>query len=239
MAYIFSQKRRLSLGLFLFIFYQSVFAFNVEIEEAKEFYFSGQIDKASSYFTQLSTSGDAEAQYYLGLIYLTDSWQGKNIEKALAYLYSAADQNHAEAMWKIGECFDSGQGVERNLLSAIDWYRKSQQATLYQSKVQFAEVKNRQLDFKSNQAMINRLAIEANQGNAESAYKLGKIYNEGRLTKQDYYAAFNWYKKAANKKHKYSMLMLGYFLCRGIGGKVNSNKANEWLKHSGRKAHCN
>lgn len=239
MKYIFYKNRTFSLGLFLFIFYQSVFASNVEIEKAKELYFSGQLDKAGSYFTQLSTSGNAEAQYYLGLIYLTDAWQGKNTEKALAYLHSAADQNHAEAMWKIGECFESGQGIERNLLTAIDWYRKSQQATLFQSKVQFAEVKNRQLDLKSHQDMINRLAIEANQGNPESAYKLGKIYDEGRFAEQDYHAAFSWYKKAAENNHKYSMLMLGYFLCRGIGGEVNSNKANEWLKNSGRKAYCN
>ena len=239
MTFIFSQNRIFSLVLSLFLFSFSVFASAADIEKAKELYFSGQLDEASVNLTRLSKSGNAEAQYYLGLLNLTDTWRGKNTENALAYLHSAADQNHAEAMWKIGECYDNGQGVRRNLLTAIDWYRKSQQATEYKTRIQFAEVKNGQLELKSHQDMITSLTKEANQGSAESAYKLGKIYDEGRLAQQDYTAAFNWYNKAADMKHKYSMLMMGYFLCRGIGVEVNSVKANEWLKNSGRKLYCN
>ena len=128
---------------------------------------------------------------------------------------------------------------EKNILTALDWYRKSQQATLYKSNVQFGVVKNRQLELKSNQDMINKLVKEAKHGKAESAYKLAKIYDEGRFVIQDHQAAFNWYKKAADMNHKYSMLLLGYFWCRGIGVDVDSNKSNKWLKSSGRNAHCN
>lgn len=234
-------KKTLYSFFFFIISIQFVYADGLDAsrEKAKKAYFSGELESSLSLFLTLSETGDTESQYYTGLIYLTEGWSGRDVEKALAYLTTAADKNSTEAMWKIGEVYENGWGTEKNILTGLDWYRKSQQATLYKSNVQFAVVKNRQLEIKSNQDMINKLVKEEKQGNAESAYKLAKVYDEGRLTKQNYPSAFNWYKKAANKKHKYSMLMLGYFLCRGIGVEVNSDKANEWLKNSGRKVYCN
>ena len=234
-------KKALYSFFFFIISIQFVYADSLDAsrENAKKAYFSGELESSLSVFLTLSESGDTESQYYAGLIYLTEGWSGRHVEKALAYLTTAADKNSTDAMWKIGEVYENGWGTEKNILTALDWYRKSQQATLYKSNIQFAVVKNRQLELKSNQDMINKLVKEAKQGNAESAYKLAKVYDEGRFVKQNHQSSFNWYKKAADMNHKYSMLMLGYYWCRGVGVEFNKNKANKWIKSSERKAYFN
>lgn len=227
--------------LFLIISIQSVNAENIEMsrEKAKMAYFSGDLESSLPLFLSLSESGDAESQYYAGLVYLTDGWSGRNVEKALAYLTTAADQNNAEAMWKIGEAYENGWGVNKDLLAALDWYRKSKQSNIEKSRIRFMTLNKGQAEFKSNDEVLKGLMKNSDQNDTEAKFKLGNIYDEGKLTERNMDKAYSWYEKAANNNHSYSMLMLGYFLCRGIGVEINKVKANEWLNKSGRNVHCN
>ena len=208
-------------------------------DKAKSAYFSGELNTALSIFLKIKDTGDAESQYYLGLIYLSDNWAGKDVMEAMSYLLSAADQSNAEAMWKIGELYDSGQGVNRNLLTAIDWYRKSKQSEITKSKFRFMQINNGKSTFQSNSDVISKIKKSALNKDAESQFKLANIYDEGKLAERDLEKAFHWYQEAAINNHAYSMLMTGYMHCRGVGVESNKENANQWLKKSGRKAHCN
>lgn len=227
--------------LFLTFIFSPIYAENIDIsrDQAKSTYFSGKLDLSHSLFLDLSASGDAESQYYLGLIYLTEGWSGRNVEKAISYLTSAADQSNTEAMWKLGEVYENGLGVKKDLLMALDWYRKSKQSEVINSRVSFIKLNNDQLVNKPVSAVIVELENKAKKNDAEAEFKLGNIYDEGKLTEQNLAKAHFWYKKAAINNHSYSKLMLGYFLCRGIGTEINKTKANDWLTKSGRSAQCN
>jgi len=207
-------------------------------EQAKAHYFSGQLEKALSSFQNISKSGDAESQYYIGLIYLTDNWPGKDIPKAVSYLTSAADQSNTDAMWKLGELHENGIGVKKDLLIAIDWYRKSKDSETLKPNVKFLSLNNQQALIKSNTDVIEEIRLNALNDNVEAQFKLAKIFDEGKLTEQDKEKAFYWYNKAANNNHSYSMLITGYMYCRGTGVEVNQVKANEWLLKSGIESHC-
>ena len=229
-------------SFFLFIIsIQFVYADDLDAnrEKAKSTYFSGNLESSLPLFLTLSKSGDAESQYYVGLIYLTGGWIGRNVEQAMAYLSTAADQNYAEAMWKIGEVYENGWGVKKNILTALDWYRKSKQSEVVKSPIRFMKLKNGHAVLQSNSEAIQALERNAAKNNAESEFKLGKIYDEGKLTQRNLEKALFWYEKAAMNNHTHSMLMMGYFLCRGIGGEIDKVKANDWLNKSGRTAHCN
>jgi len=226
---------------FLLISIQLANAENIEMRREKAIiaYFSGELESSLPLFLSLSESGDAESQYYAGLIYLTEGWSGRNVEKAIAYLTTAADQSNAEAMWKIGEIYENGWGAKKDILVALDWYRKSKQSGIDKSRMRFMKLNKGKAVFKSNAEMIEKLIRNAEKNNTEAKFKLGNIYDEGKLTERNIDKAYLWYEKAAKNNHSYSMLMLGYFLCRGLGVEIDKVKANDWLNKSGRNAHCN
>jgi len=63
-------------------------------------------------------SGDAEAQYKMGLC-ATDHRQ------EVYWLQMAADQGHAGAQYRLGSCYYFGRGVEEDRKMAEYWLRKS------------------------------------------------------------------------------------------------------------------
>jgi TPR repeat protein len=189
-------------------------------------------------FNEISKTGDAESQYYLGLIYLTEDWPGKDIPKAISYLRSSADQNNAEAMWKLGDLYDNGLGVKKDLLIALDWYRKSKRTVTLKSKIQFQKNVNGKFIPQSTSDLINDMTKKSLDNNVEEQFKLANIYYDGQLVEPDDKQAFDWYIEAAKNSHSYSMLMVGYMYCRGIGVEKDINKANKWLEQTTKEAYC-
>jgi len=75
--------------------------------------------------TRLAKSGDAEAQYFLGLKY--DQGQGvpQNYAEAVKWFRKAAEQGLADAQFALGLKYGKGQGVPKNYTEAMKWYRKA------------------------------------------------------------------------------------------------------------------
>ena len=210
-----------------------------QLEKAKELYFSGDYNHSINYLKPLAADGNAEAQYYLGLIFKSDTFPKKDINTAMSYFLSAADQNNTSAMWALGQMYENGEGVEKNLLTATDWYRKSDRLSgTLKSQIHFFKNKDNILVDQSTSEVIESLKHDADNGDVEALYKLGKLFDAGKLVSGNESEAFHWYLKAANKGHEYSMFLVGYFYCRGIGVEVDQAKANDWLARSNRKARC-
>jgi len=209
---------------------------NDKFELGKAAYLSGKINKAASYLLPVAKQGHAESQYYLGLAYSSDNWAGHNTALAYSFLLSAADQNHKSAMWQIGRMHETGTGVEKDLILATDWYRKSKDQ-VSSTNIKLASVSNKDPD-PGWQKEIEKFKTLANTGDNEAQFHLGSIYDTGKLVPVDLNKAFKWYKKAANNGHRYAMFMTGYFLCRGLAEVVNHQEANQWFKKSGKETSC-
>jgi TPR repeat protein len=209
-----------------------------QCEQAKVFYFSGDLDKASRVFLSLADSGEAESLYYLGLIYLDENWTGHNKTKAVAYLHTAADQSHAASMWKLGELHETGNVVEKDLLRATDWYRKSASIADRGTQIHFVEINNGDVKEEPTNSVIVKTLELARQNDIDAQIRLAKIYDTGILTEKDYHMAFYWYLQAAKQGNTYAMFMTGYLYCRGVGVEFNEVQASYWLDKSGREATC-
>jgi len=159
----------------------AVQAVNAEdkLEDAKEYYFTGNYDKAVSIFTCLAeqeknelliTAVNAKARYYLGLCYKYGEGVKEDFSKAFnlhisldTYIEAFADQGDAEAQFIIGGYYDFGHGiVQRDETKAAEWYNKA-----------------------------------AAQGHAEGLFMLGHYYLWGKS--MDGAKAFEFYNKAAEK----------------------------------------
>jgi TPR repeat protein len=71
--------------------------------------------------TRLAKSGDAEAQYFLGLKY--DQGQGvpQNYVEAVKWFRKAAEQGLAEAQFALGLKYDKGEGTPKNFINSYVW----------------------------------------------------------------------------------------------------------------------
>ncbi|MFK0573425.1 tetratricopeptide repeat protein [Endozoicomonas sp.] len=79
---------------------------------------------AIGYYQQNEESGDAEAQYKLGLTYANDGGM-KNVSKSVIWLKKAAEQGLAKAQGSLGFRYAEGDGVKKDASTAVMWFRKA------------------------------------------------------------------------------------------------------------------
>lgn len=48
-----------------------------------------------------------------------------DMKMAVEYYQSAANMAHAEAQYRLGNCYEEGKGIEKNLEIASDWYKRA------------------------------------------------------------------------------------------------------------------
>ena len=126
-------------------------------------------------------ANDADAQYQLGLWYYEGGNEAveRDYAKAAEWFRKAAEQGHAGAQYKLGDCYHYGDGIAQDLsvadrqAEAVEWYRKA-----------------------------------ADSGSVEALFELGQCYERGFGVLQDLpvkdrlAAAAEWYTKAVKHGHK-------------------------------------
>jgi TPR repeat protein len=77
----------------------------------------------------------------------------------------------------------------------------------------------------------------AENGNAESQYRLGVMYAEGQGIVQDYAEAAKWFRKAADQGVAEAQFRLGAAYWRGQGVPKDSTEAMKWLRDAADQGH--
>lgn len=80
--------------------------------------------QAVEHIRRAAYSGNANAQFELGLQYEDTGFLGENMKKAMYWYMKAAENGHAEACNNIGFNYYHGVGVKKDPRKAIAWYRK-------------------------------------------------------------------------------------------------------------------
>lgn len=78
---------------------------------------------AAKWFGLAAKNGDAEGQYYLGVLYNRGEGVKKNDAKAVQWHREAAEQGNVNAQSSLGDSYAFGVGVEKNDQTAAEWYR--------------------------------------------------------------------------------------------------------------------
>jgi len=96
-----------------------------QLEDGKAAYNHWDFATALRLLRPLAESGNAEAEYYLGWMYLNERGVPQNFTEAAKWFRKAADQNYASAQTELGLRYEGGQGVPRDIREAIKWWRKA------------------------------------------------------------------------------------------------------------------
>lgn len=138
----------------------------------------------------------AEQDHPAGQLLLADLLQRSGSEaEALQLLRKAADQGLAEADYRIGQAYLTGQGADADPAEAIRFFERAAQNNHVQAQLQLADLYSRSegADQTKARAWLTRAA---EQESAEAQFKLGLSYHEGRGGPADNREAYIWLSRA-------------------------------------------
>jgi len=130
-----------------------------------------------------------------------------NYEKALALFQDEADKGNVPAIYNIAKMYQRGQLGKENIPKAEEYYARTLKGFLH---------------------------LESSAGKMQPYvwYHIGKLYNLGYGTEQNYAEAFKWFQKSAEAGNSYAQYSLGGLYHYGNGTEQNYEKAFEWYKKS-------
>ena len=186
-------------------------------------------------FTFKALEHPLQGKYDSGMKFLRE----KKYKEALSDLLTAAQARHPEAIMQTALIYEKGLGMwfaEKK--QALYWY---QQAAEMKNPVAAAKVAAaiyaKELELSTAQ-MLKYYLLAADSEDAESAYKVSRLYQEGyKEIKQDETLALKYLQQAASLGHPDAMYDLGIRYEKGIGVPFNTQTALSWIKKAADRGH--
>jgi len=109
-----------------------------------------------------------------------------------------AEKGNAEAEFKVGEMYETGFGVNKDMKQAESWIKKAAEKghETANFKLLYWDLEKNGVT-KSNKAGFESLQAKAKEGNPQAEYYVGKMYARGVGVKKDPDQAITWLNKAA------------------------------------------
>ena len=84
---------------------------------------AGDYATALQEWRPLAEQGDADAQYFLGVMYKNGQGVPQDYAESVKWYRLAAEQGDADAQYNLGVTYKNGEGVPQDYAEAIKWYR--------------------------------------------------------------------------------------------------------------------
>jgi hypothetical protein len=91
------------------------------LADANRVYDSGDYEKAAKLYAPLAKSGNAEAQYNLGMMYRAGRGVPRDVKESGKWYQLAAEQGHPLAQFNLGWMYISGKGVPQDPVKGLMW----------------------------------------------------------------------------------------------------------------------
>lgn len=170
-------------------------------------------DRAIQLARRAAESGDAFAQYCLGLFLEASSSGTEKIERGqtlqfpspmnqAAVIFSwykrSADQGFAPAQLAVSACYQFGWGVTPDLAAARAWAQKAATAGFAPAQEALSHFYSEGIGGRIDKLAAFQWALAAaEQGHAGAAYAVASAYETGEGVARDEEAALRWYRKSA------------------------------------------
>ncbi|MCR5131763.1 MAG: sel1 repeat family protein [Prevotella sp.] len=128
-------------------------------------------------------------------------YDAKNYTQAFPKLKAAAEKGHKKAQYRLGRCYDKGNGVAEDDKQAFIWYSKAAAQGNAKAQYQVGKCyKNGEGVAKDQAKAFQYFSKAAKQGNGDAQLALGKCYLKGKGTKVDKVKAKAWFQKAVKNE---------------------------------------
>ena len=218
---------------------------NAEVEaaareaEANEYYELGraylyglngtEINLATAYdnFEKAVELGKADANFYLGLLYMEYSYPKQNDEMAKSYYKKCEGNPYANI--NLGFFYADENDAEADVTKAEEIYQTVIEQGCVEGYIGKAFMEE---DYDTKLEYFNKVVEEGTEPFyiALAMNEIGYMYQEGMGVEQDYAKALEWLEKAADLGNSSAMNNIGYSYYYGNGIEQDYAKALEWLE---------
>lgn len=177
-----------------------------------------QVDmcQAISWYEKAASFGSADALYRLGKIFSEDNGYGKDEEKAFLYYMNGAKLGHAEAQYKVGEAYFLGHGAPKNVKKGEEFLLRAANAGIVDAQFQLGNLYKNELH--EYEKAMHWFQTAHSNGDADAAFHLGLMYEEGLGVNQDWEKAKQLYLDAYIEiHHPFAPYRIGQLYEKGNG----------------------
>ena len=223
------------IGYFSFSYYK-----NERLKDAINNFNNKEYEKAYNIFNSFLLQENAEAQYYLGRMYLSGNYLKTDYDKAFTLAKASAEQGNDKGLNLVGVIYENGLGTEKNIKKAIEYFTKASQLAnanaycnlgviYYESREGIEIDYNKAIEYYTNAINAANGQIDRDlSGKPES--QIGEIYMKGGYgVEVDYNNAKEYYLKAIEKNNSDAAVNLGWMYSTGKGVSVDNNMAFKYF----------
>lgn len=168
------------------------------IQSAWTAYRSGDFAQAFAEASGPAESGDADAQFLLGVLYANGEGVATDHAQALLWYARAAEQGHPGAQRNLARRFYFGEGVPQDYVTALGWFQRAAESGDAEAMASIGHMYATGLGVLTNRAIaLQWYRRAAEYGSALGAYYMGRAYERGNGVLADRGRAIRWYGKAA------------------------------------------
>lgn len=164
---------------------------------------------------------------------------GKPDKAGIAAIRKAAEENDADAQYRLGCLYRYGWGVEVDRAQAKGWLGRAAGQRHRLARHEFFDLQawDEVQDKEEKKQRIAGLRKQGEAGNADVQFKLGMIYRDGLGVPRDYAEAIRWLEMAARQGMADAQFRLGmmYYRARGVG--QDFIRARSWLDKAAAQQH--
>ncbi len=96
-----------------------------DLKQGISAYRAGDYETALRELTPPATSGDPQAQYYLGMVYSFRTGNAADLVQAVSWFRRAAEQGHGYGQFALALMYYDGHGVKFSTADARQWFRRA------------------------------------------------------------------------------------------------------------------
>jgi len=236
--------RHTVLFLFLLAFHSLSFSDSTEIHQlppllgdvAQEAFYNNDLEKVKRLITKPEIFEDPIAAYYSAMLLVKHRTL---LDTAFALYNRAAAKNHPGAMFQLAQMYETGIFVEQDLVSALDWYHKSELQSTLPPRIDALNIDGVNVQSPIPESiLLEHLHKNAQADNSQAQLQLGLFYEKGQWVDASWAQAIYWYERAAENGSEQAGLNMGLFYCKGIYLDKNIEQANKYFSNTNRKITC-
>jgi TPR repeat protein len=198
-----------------------------------------------------------EAQFEIGLLLEHGYGVRSDIQKAVTFFSSAADNGHGAAQYYLGRLYAQGTKVDRNVHLASEWLGKARDSGVPGASVLLGKIAceagadaqnaapSAEAQLQANLSSLDPeiagkrpqrpsrrqdLQVLADSGSAEAQRKLGIYFLDGPSNKRSPEEANKWLTRSAELGDTEAQLRLAKMLLAGVGSEKDPAAAAAWFK---------
>ena len=192
--------------------------------------------QAFEFFKKAAEKGNIEGKYFLSLCYRNGYGCRVDYGSAAQLAFEAAEAGDSYAQTLYATYLRDGLGVERDTNKAMAYLQKAVAQGNKHAQALLSDLLSKANDISSSVIgggleIVQKAAVD---GDAVSAYSLGRIYTEGSKVKRDYVQGRKNYELAVARKHPDAYAALAEYYLNGWGVAKDYKKARQ-LVEQGRK----